>query len=232
MNQKKDFILAVIIAAVLTVAVSAVYYFHGDRPGGRFDGYAESRQPGALGGEPQADLPRIFGLAGKEPGTQTYYSDQLGVGFTYRPDDERHPAISESGNKIMVGDQSVELFAKDPDLSLPQALQARFLAGYSPADCFVKVFPTADTEQQLPDYVAATISFPPSDNPDGPWWGGADKCPAIYTETNGLQYFLMNTAVPDKFLFVRIGQYAAVPDGTPRPDGGGFNWSHSLRILK
>lgn len=180
----------------------------------------------------QAELENIFDLGAKQPGTQIHFSDSLGVGFTFLawPDG---PAIAvvESGNTISILDQTIEVFDKDPGISFQQAIEERFLAGYDPADCFVVL---ADSnEQGISTYHAAIISFPKTEDADSPWWANADYCPADYSETNGLQYFLYNEDVPAKFLFVRIGQYSAASDGTPLgAEGLGLNWSHSIRILK
>lgn len=176
----------------------------------------------------------VFELNKKEPGTKIYYSEKLGVGFTYA---SPYPGvavdISESGDIINVNGQTIEVFIKDPGITFQQALEQRFLQGYSGKDCFIQV--GAETEQGIIEYVRADISYPIPDESDetSSWWENAAKCPENYSRTNGIQYFLMNEKVPGKFIFVRIGQDSAASDGTPkRADGGGYNWSHSIRILE
>lgn len=179
----------------------------------------------------QTDLNRIFGLNAKEAGTMIYYSDKLGIGFSYLSNVSSSPVtVTESDNKINVSGQAVEVFTKDPKISLEQAIEQRFLQGYNSSECFVKKYD--NSEQKNADYVSAGISFPPSSDPDAPWWQNSDKCPPYYSETNGIQYFLMSKEVPGKLLFVRIGQDSVASDGTTPTEEGGFNWSHSIRILK
>lgn len=179
----------------------------------------------------QQNLNSIFELSKKEAGTKIYYSEKLGVGFTYLSYTPNSPInVTESASKIDVIGQTIEVFTKDPKLTLAEAIKGKFLQGYNSNDCFVKTYETS--EQKLSTYVSAGISFPPTNDPDAPWWQNSDKCPQYYSETNAVQYFLMNKDVPEKFLFVRIGQDSAASDGTPRTADGGFNWSHSIRILK
>ena len=161
-------------------------------------------------------------LAGSKVGTKVYYSDKLDIAFTYAPLAEGYPAvkITEKGNKITVEGQWLEVFMKDSELSLKQTLEQEFLRGYNSKDCFVKIY-----ESTKPNYVSAGISFP-HNNDGGYWWKNGEKCPKDYTETNAIQYFLMNTEVPSKFIFVRVGQDGAASDGF-----GFNNWDHSIRIV-
>lgn len=175
-------------------------------------------------------LEQAFDLVNKEAGTKLYYSPSLGLGFTYRPDTEFNPVISESAGKVAVGSQSVEVFAKDPASSLEQAIAERFLVGYDPTDCFVQEYQPAPGESLPAGYQAAVISFPPPADPSEPWWQNSAKCPSGYSQANSRQYFLMNPEVPDKFVFLSLGQAPAVFDGAAGSQSG-RNWSDSLRIL-
>lgn len=184
------------------------------------------------------DNSTVFGLKDKQPGTKLYYSQKLGIGFTYLQDPVSPVTVTETGNKIYVHGskrspdqgQSLEVFTKNPSLSLQEAIGAKFLNGYSPKDCFVKI--DEPNAIGLPNYIATVISFPRSEDQNAPWWQNS-KCPENYSETNGQQYFLMNKDVPDRFLFVRIGQYSEASDGMPvtGTPPAGQNWSHSIRIL-
>lgn len=179
----------------------------------------------------QPDSSSVFELNKKEAGTKIYYSDKLGIGFTYLSLDPGYtPNITETATKIDLDGQSIEVFTKDPKLTLAEAIKDNFLSGYDQKDCFVKVYET--NEQELSNYISAGISFPAPSDPSMPWWQNSVKCPRYYSETNGLQYFLMNNDVPDKFLFVKLGQASSASDGTPRTPEVGFDWSHSIRILK
>lgn len=180
----------------------------------------------------QSDFDRIFELNKKEIGTKIYYSEDLGVGFTYisHPNSNYPIDIKEHDNKISVLNQTIEVFIKDPGMSLEEAIQDRFLQGYDSKDCFVKTY---EIDKQKPSsYVSSGISFPLTDNPNAFWAQNSYKCPRDYSETNGARYFIMNRDVPKKFLFISIGQSSVASDGTPRTAEGGFNWDHSIRILK
>jgi hypothetical protein len=174
--------------------------------------------------------------------TKIYHSDKLGVEFTYDqifgyPSDPPIK-VAEIGNKIYVYSandkpeegQSIEVFQKDPKISLQDAIEDKFLAGIDPKDCFVKTYANNDpmlseTSPNLPSYITAGIAYPPSDDPDAFGWDNS-KCPKGYSETNGIQYFLENTDVPGKFLFIVVGQYMITTNG------GNGSWSNSIRILK
>lgn len=222
-KRKKISILSIIL--VLILAGIAVYFS---------DAKKSSIMPAQTASNKQtaeSDLNRIFDIAEKEPGTKLYYSEKLGVGFTYLPYSWNSPVeISESDNKINVASQTIEIFAKNPNISLEGAIKEKFLQGYDPKECFVKIY--NGNEQKLSNYISAGISFPPSDIPGSPWWQNADKCPQGYSETNGVQYFLMNEDSPDRFIFVKLGQAPAASDGTPQTENSNFNWSHSIRIVK
>lgn len=56
-----------------------------------------------------------------------------------------------------------------------------------------------------------------------------EKCPLYYSEVGGLKYFLMNKEVPDKFLFINLGQDSIASDGTI---GEVNDWSRSIKILR
>lgn len=237
--MNKKIILAIILAILVLIAASWLYL---SRQGTEPKGLISQNQ------EENANMPNIeqktldssspiyserdllFGLDKKVAGTKLYYSDKFGLGFTYFSEDPNFSSEIKESDRIIVSDQSIEVFSKDPKISLEQAIKDRFLEGYDSKDCFVKISET--NEQEMSNYVAAVISFPISTDSNGPWWQNADKCPKDYSETNGIRYFLMNKDVPGKFLFVRIGQALAASDGMPLVNGSLFNWTHSIRILE
>lgn len=197
------------------------------------------------------DRDKLFEIKKKSADTKLFYSDRLGVGFTYTsfsPDDHTHLPTDEvkaieQGNKIYLDyigrtdhNYSVEVFTKDPKLTLEEAISKQFLSGYSPKDCFVKSYSVTTSLHSAvmnfapptsTNYVSAGISFPMTTDPnyDGPWWEN-NKCPAHYSESNVIQYFMMNPAVPNKFVFVKDGNLSITSDGA------GADWSNSIRIIK
>jgi hypothetical protein len=157
---------------------------------------------------------------------KTYHSSKFGLSFKYdqksKDTADYFYGVEEKDNKIYVyyelknqkgelekkieDGQYVEVFTKDPEESLSEAITKKFLKGYSTKDCFVKT----DGKSELPNnFETATISFPIVENSpdDSPWWANADKCPKVYTSTNGVAYFAMDKNHPNKFLFFNIGQY-------------------------
>jgi hypothetical protein len=215
----------IISVLAIIVVIGVAGYFAFDKNSGPKNNEAVENQT-----QTKPTLEEIFGLDKKEPGTKLYYSEKLGVGFTYLSYGPEQPvSVVEKDNKISIGDQTIEVFEKDSSLTLQQAIEEKFLKEYNFADCWVKIAET--NEQKLESYVAATISYPPAKNPEDPFWVNSENCPKFYSETNGMQYFLMNKEFPDRFLFVRIGQYSAASDGTPRTEIGGSNWTGSIQIL-
>jgi len=41
-------------------------------------------------------------------------------------------------------------------------------------DCFVKNYQASASEQKLPNYISATISFSPPSNSSDPWWKNSE----------------------------------------------------------
>jgi len=172
---------------------------------------------------------------------KVFSSSDLGITFTYAPKDENNSydvGVTRVVNKVYIYNsnypkeqgQSIEVFTKDPKVSLEEAIKAKFLQGYDPKNCFVinSVIGGFTDSKELSNYVAAQISFPPTNNPEGPWWDNNSKCPTYYSQTNAVQYFLMNKDIPDRFLFVVLGQAPITNDGL----NSNVDWSHSIRIIK
>lgn len=232
-NQSTSTILIVVILILLGVAGYA-YLAKAPTPP---DATNNSNVSPVNNSNSEAEDP--FGLDKKNPDTKVYISDALGIGFTYNPTGTANNVIqiTEDANTIYVHGreqepaqgQWIEVFTKDSTTSFEQTLQNQFLSDLRPADCYIKIYDAND--MSLPHYVAAGISADPLPNSDGPWWERAEQCNPDYAETNGVRYFLMNNTVPNKFIFVSIGQDSITSDGTPINDSSTFNWSHSIRII-
>lgn len=186
------------------------------------------------------DLDTLFDVANKAENTKVYYSEKLGVGFTYNPEPAKNTTVTvtEKNNTIYVHTseqkpeegQYIEVFTKDAQDTFTQALEKEFLTDYDSADCFVKLYDT--NEQELSDYQSAGISYPPTTNENAPAWENGEKCPQPYTETNGISYFLINPDVPTTYIFASIGQYSITSDGNTKTASEAVNWSHSIRIIE
>lgn len=195
----------------------------------------------------QEELNKIFEMDKKKPGTKLFYSDKLGVGFTYAPLKEdpksRILSIKEKDSKIAIIDQNsenlgdkifenadadIEVFTKDPKDTLGQAISKEFLTGVDSKKCFA----TKSTYgEQLEGYIYAVISYAPTSGSDVVINNGIENCPkeaqSYATRNDGIQFFLEDPKVPSKYVSLRIGQGAFAESGT-----GNEGWERSIRILK
>lgn len=184
----------------------------------------------------QTDLRKIFNLNSKATNTELFYSKEFGIGFTFNPDQSwikdysGKPAVISTSivsNKISLDAQSdgqtIEIFEKNSTTTFEEAIKERFLFQVDPEKCFV-------VTKEKGDYIKAEIAYPHNTNPGAAWFelelGTESACPGRYSQTNGEQYFLYNPAVPNKYIFVRIGQDALTSDG------GKEIWASSIQILE
>jgi len=163
-----------------------------------------------------------------------FYAEDLGIEFTYAlrwPDSSDYEINPVQVGSIVYidalpgeGGHSVEVFTKDSNISFEEALRRQFSL---PQDCIVR---SLALDFLLPGYNAAQIISPISIFED--YDAAAAKC-SKYLQENGARYFMMNERVPDKFIFVDLGQYLSTSDGIYTPDfeGGDKPWNSSLRIL-
>ncbi len=131
-----------------------------------------------------------------------YISRDLGVKFKYMADDNQGTIceVTREGNKLIICDtHSVEIFNKNVNDSLQQAVEKQFLANYLPEKCFFKEITTNDDSKK------GIISYPIDENSTSYWWENAEHCPA-YSELNGIRYFKMYAASPNSYAFFDIGQ--------------------------
>lgn len=185
----------------------------------------------------------VAGSGELTPGAQTYTSDRLGVSFTYNPNPAENfqVKVTETGNRIYVhgGNERptqgkmIEVFDKPADATLTGAITQRLLRGYSPALCFAQEVPRDQDDPRPDTYSFAEISYPAPSDPEAPFFQNASRCPQPYAKTNAVQYFLANSEVPTKFLFLQLGQDSITDDGTTRTvNGSRQDWSASVRIVK
>ncbi len=193
----------------------------------------------------QDELNTIFEMNKKKPGTKLFYSDKLGVGFTYSlpedlPSNIYEISAVEKGNGVALDYYekgstksewvNLEVFTKDPKDTLEQAITKEFLSGVDAKKCFAQKYTDGDSSgKQLKGYNYAEIFYPVPTNGDV-WFGGITNCPEkvqTYAATNGRQFFSEDSKVPSKYLFVRIGQESIASSGL-----GNEGWERSLRILK
>ncbi|HYC79589.1 MAG TPA: hypothetical protein VEC17_01025 [Candidatus Binatia bacterium] len=188
----------------------------------------------------EQQLNDLENLEGLDPDTKVFKSDNLGVAFRYdsKPTDTFEVTVTERGNKVYVHGTNeqpeqgkvVEVFSKPEDTLLEQAIKNQFLNNYPEQQCWVVVYENEPGESE--NIIRAGITYPKTNDPNLPWWTGYDKCPAEYAEINAVRYFLHDTRVPGKYVFLDLGQDSITTDGTPVTEAGGGDWSASLRIYK
>lgn len=171
---------------------------------------------------------------------KTFYSEELGVTFNYvtpsgiaegrteatTDDYVIHFLTRIDGNKIYLDETNlvrpwpaIEVFEKDEDATLKEAIEEEFLQGVSREECFVVDMPV---DPANPDYVTAKIFLPQLG------LGNASRVCGPDGTDSYVSYFMMNTKIPEKFIFVNAYlDTIAVSDLS-----AGATWSSSVRILK
>jgi len=164
------------------------------------------------------------------PGALSYLSQNLGVGFFYpqKVQNIQSVDVKESGSKIYVfmtntepeEGQWVEVFSKNPDNTLSEAIRQHFLAGKDESKCYVTVTKTQGT------ITTAIIDFPnnQSNGLDG-MFEKTNYCSEDYAKTNGIRYFWYDSAHPETYLFFSIGQYGIPVSSTE-------NWQDTVKIIR
>ena len=200
----------------------------------------------------QEELNQIFEMDKKSPDTKLFYSERLGVGFTYSllegfsPDTYEVP-VSERGNGVVIGYpekkgtpasgrigqeisyKNLQVFNKDPKDTLEQAITKEFLQGVDSKKCFAQKYENEYLSKKNPQYKYAEIFYAPTQVEEG-INNGIENCPEKihdYVRTNASLYFFEDTRVPSKYVFVILGQESIAYSGI-----GSEDWSGSIRILK
>lgn len=225
-------IIAIVVVAFLAIIGVAIYGSFQDREPVR------EQDADTVNNPPQT--PTASGQLTEN--ARTYTSDQLGILFTYnsRPADNFEVRVTETGNKIYLHGTNerpeqgkmIEVFDKQPSLSLAEAIRQRFLAGINESTCFVQELTRDQNDPRPPTYSFAEISYPPPSDPNAPFWQNSARCPQPYSKTNAVQYFMMNSQVPGKFVFISLGQDSITDDGTVQPEGARRDWSGAVRIIE
>lgn len=171
-------------------------------------------------------------------GLKIYSSDRLGMEFNYLADQDKNgendTTVTEKNNIIYVhgtkdqpqAGQWIEMFEKKSDETLKTAVEEKFLANIPREQCFVEStdIPKDESGSFQSNLVVGEIAYP-LDKPKDPV-GYEHNCSPEYSRTNGLRYFLMSQARPDKFYFFEIGQYAILGSN----DGQDVPWQSTIKL--
>jgi hypothetical protein len=169
----------------------------------------------------------------------TFTSDNLGITFQYasHPTSGRYQGktitVTELGSKVYVSrsdikpeqGQSVEVFSKKKEETLPEAIKRQILKDYSLDDCRIILLSPQDSKMVRQGFTSAEITYPMSESPDASYTANASWCNESYDQSNGLRYFLTDPQHPDKFFFFDIGQYSIMATGTDA-------WQQTFKVLK
>jgi uncharacterized protein YgiM (DUF1202 family) len=182
-----------------------------------------------------------------QDGIVTFTSTVFGITFSYKPAQLGAQVRTRvAADRVYVSyvdnvtdpGQYVQVFHKTPSDSLQQAIQEQILRGYRLDDCRLVLLSGSPNEGVTAPrgYVFAKIRLPPppSTTPDP----SADmlatqaaqyqSCPQPYTEFGGQVYFMEDTRHPDRFFFLKIGQYSIFSIG---PSVYGDPWQSTLRVM-
>ncbi|PIR43826.1 hypothetical protein COV24_00680 [candidate division WWE3 bacterium CG10_big_fil_rev_8_21_14_0_10_32_10] len=169
------------------------------------------------------------------PGQKKYTSKNLGVSFLYMEemplDSTFKVMIQEIDNKIYVygsnfeptTGQYIEVFNKDPNMTLEQALSQDFLntAEYQQSCAISSVSP----DNTYPSTMSvANIILKNNFEDLEKRFEELKKCPSPYTQSNGISYFIYDFSYPTKYAFVSIGQYS-IPSDT-----NGTTWQNTIKF--
>lgn len=168
----------------------------------------------------------------------TFSSSSLGIAFDYAPTLGGDTLATQvEGDKVYVYDtrlpyaqgEYVEVFTKDPQQSIQQAIAQIILHGYNPDNCSLGAVHGAGTYYP-PSYQIASIQYNDSSSNPQDGWPPQDPsvCPAQYTTTAGVSYFLMDTSHPSKLLFFSIGQTPISASSDPTDQ---MAWQDTVRFL-
>lgn len=208
----------------------------------------------------QEELNQIFEMDKKTPDTKLYYSKALGVGFTYAPfnveDDEGkvtmkiEPEVTELGYTITVSgydrefptttsvDHTLEIFEKNINDTLDEAVKKEFLSKNNSKDCFI--LNSQETQKQSPfyskdKYNIVQIGYTIKDDPSGQsaWDENLVKCPLKaqkYALTNGATLFFSEKSKSSKYGYLELGQDLGTASAGDK-DNKDLFWFDTIKFL-
>ncbi len=166
-----------------------------------------------------------------DPSVKRFVSETLGITFTYKYKNGPDTVVTkEIGDKVYVylstwqpeKGQYVQIFHKNPQESINQAIFRLIISGHNVEDCLLKDY---KTDKYPVGFQTFMMTVPQGPNDGLPELSAkAEKCPQPYTAIGGLAFFLYDPAFPDRFAFFSIGQYGIDSEG-------GKMWQDTLRFF-
>lgn len=169
---------------------------------------------------------------------QTFTSQDLGIRFRVSQQSDQgngQITVRRWGNRVMVSPaalpansgQSVFVFEKAASEDLLTAVKRQFLAGYAFEDCRAAVTDAPSTSSTIGStFQIVQIQVPSRFRGDvEKMLLEAEKCPDVFTTTNGMAYFVADSKHPTQFAFFDIGQYPINAENE-------MMWQDTLEFLK
>ncbi len=198
----------------------------------------------------QDELNTIFEMDKKSKDTKLFYSDKLGVGFTYLASPNENLLVKEEGNKVYLylekysykNGESLEVFDKNPNDTLTQAITKQFLNKPNTKKCFVEEESNIYKDWNLRDGYAGPFTPP-------------NQYTAVYIftkyddekECNIAPYYRLSDGIGNAnagFLLDKTNSSKYVAIQNPPVDEGGatsgykdkslqlLSWTDTIRFLK
>ena len=181
--------------------------------------------------------------------SKTFTSDKLGISFSYLTvisgrqnfftkeiGDTVYLYYNLSTNQPFVGSDaeflktipghgySVEVFTKDPQQALQDAIKQQFLTGHSENDCFVRTTRNGHPREDE-SFQTAIIDFPHHSNQThAQLEASVAKCPYVKSFDDA-SYFMMDPKHSNKLLYVKLGQ-DNIPSGV-----NGSMWDATIKVF-
>lgn len=162
-------------------------------------------------------------------------SEQLGIKVSYYSNPENQTGAKIEGNRIYFymngpinssdykSGQYLETFTKETDVSFQGAIENDFLQNVNSDECFVEII------EDSPEYQKAIINYPDTPCADGSPSFTCSVCPAGYSKTNGVSYFMYYKNNPNSYFYLSIGQYSLLLSNTPATRG--LEWFDNIEFL-
>lgn len=193
----------------------------------------KSNQLNQLNQKNQANQPNI---ADDLKVNKNISSEKLGIKVSYYSNPENETGSKIEGKRIyfyMNGPENtsdyktgqyLEEFTKEINSDFKTALENKFLQNIKKEKCFVKII--EDTAQ----YQKAIIDYPDELCPNGDPAFICNSCPANYSRTNGISYFIYYKDQPNLFFYFSIGQYSLLMGSSKATSS--LEWFNNIEFIK
>jgi hypothetical protein len=163
-------------------------------------------------------------------------SEKLGIKVSYYSNPENKTGSKVEDNRVYFymngpenlsdykSGQYLEGFTKKADISFQNAIENNFLKNINKDKCFVEII------EDTPSYQKAIINYPDISCPDGNPSFTCNVCPAEYSRTNGMAYFIYYKNNPNSYFYFSIGQYSLLAGDSQTSSN--LEWFNNIEFLK